>query len=620
MGVRATMKANPVEVATSLTLGEQAKARRYKAQRRVDLYRDRSESVLRQQFLRIFSRSAAARRERAEAFLWLAQALSLFKRIVNEVAAPVYNPPPLRTITGGDAATFDALAKQMRLNGRMDLACRMLQACNRVLLHDRYVVSLQRVVRDVLTPNMYTAIYHPDDATQLLAVAYAQQVLVGGKYETAWVYWDDAEAFKFNARGAVTYVLPRAEHPGILPFVDIHIRERSCEDEDETSGDDLEAAHTAVQYILSTAIRLLHTQGHTQTGVNGDPANFPRDQILDSENPLFAGMGNTLTALWNPTTVDGHLKLGESITMGVAANYGLNRDRMNALANQASDTASMQERRAELVQVIGEAEQRAFEMLKVVSLSGALRLPVDATLKCDFPDSSAKVDRDKLLDIREKQRKQGLSSVVKDKLADAPDLGGDREKAKAEIEQDMNDEAWYIERRKALGISGDANAHQPGQTQEQNGANGPLVRDGLKSGDQAAAEAAAPLPAVERDHAAELATAQAALAAANRELERWAARLDRGVVDERQFEMAAADHRKARLAAEARLATLEREAEAEDARLRRVTELPGQARETVLALTEVPATLTPLQGKALFRAIVTRITVWPDAHFVVAFR
>jgi hypothetical protein len=492
MGVRAAMHANPVEVATSLTLSEDAKTRRRKAQRRVDLYRDNAESVLRQEFLKIFARSAAARRVRAEAFLWLAQAQSLFKRIVNEVAAPVYNPPPLRRMITGDQATFDRLAIQMRLDRRMDLGCRMLQACNRVLLHDRYVVSLGKVVRDVFTPNMYTPIYHPDDPTTLLAFCYRQQAWIAGKMETIWVYWDDAEAFKFNARGAVTWVLPAAEHPGILPAVDIHIRERSGEAEDETTGDDLEAAHAAVCYTLASALRLIHTQGHTQPGINGDPANYPRDQILDSENPIFAGMGNTITALWNPSSVDGQLKLGESITMGAAANYGLSRERMNALANQSTDTAAMNERRAELVQIMAEGEQRAFEVLKVVSLASpdeTMRLTTDAKLATDFPDTSAKVDRDKLLDIREKQRKQGLSSVVKDKLADAPYLGGDKEKAWVEIEEDMKDEARYVELRRALGISGEANAHEPGATQEQNGATGSAVRDGKMTKDEAADQA-----------------------------------------------------------------------------------------------------------------------------------
>lgn len=490
MGVRAAMGANPVEVATSMTLGERAKARRYKAQRRVDLYRDRSESALKAEFLKIFSRSAYARRVRAESFLWLAQAQSLFKRITNEVAGPVYNPPPLRTVEGReDQAAFAELARQMRLDRRMDLATRMVQACNRVLLHDRYVRSLKKVVRDVLTPNMYTAIYHPDDPTTLLAVSYQQRVWRNGGLETLWVYWDDAEAFKFNERGAVDYVLPNAEHPKILPFTDIHIRERSGEDEDETTGDDLEAAHVAVQYTLAQALRLIHTQGHTQIGVNGDPANFPRDQILDPENPAFAGMGNTLTAIWNPATVDGHLKLAESVAMGAAANYGLNRERMNAIANQASDGDAMNERRMELVQTMAEAETRSFEVLKVVAASGEVRLSKDAKLNCDFPDTSAKVDRDKLLDIRDRQRKMGLSSVVKDKLADAPYLGGDRDKAKLEIEEDMEDEAWYIELRRNKGISGEANAHEPGQAQALNGAMGSKVRDGEMTGDEAEAQA-----------------------------------------------------------------------------------------------------------------------------------
>jgi hypothetical protein len=485
-------------------LSEVAKSRRLKAQRRVDLYRDRSERVLRAEMLKIFSRSAASRRERVESFSWLAQAQSLYKRVINEVAGPVYNPPPMRTVRVGDGVSasdqvvFDKLATQMRLDRRMDLACRMVQVCNRVLIHDRYVVSLKRVVRDVITPNSYSAIYHPDDPTTLLAVNYRRERWVSGKFVEEWVYWDDAEAFVYNERGSVEYVLPAAAHPGILPFIDVHVRELSCEEEDQTTGDDLEAAHLAVCYTLTQALRLIHTQGHTQVAINGDPANFPRDQIIDPENPLFAGAGNTASAIWNPTTVDGHMKLAEYLTMTAGANHGLNRDRMNAVANQASDGAGMNERRAELVQIMNAAETRAFEMLKVVSLSGELRLSAESQLACDFPDTSAKVDRKELLAIRKEERHMGLSSVVKDKLADAPYLGGDREKARMEIQEDLEDEAWYVELRRAQGISGDATSEEPGQDQAHNGAMGPKVRDGEMSKDAAASEAkSGPLRSIE---------------------------------------------------------------------------------------------------------------------------
>jgi hypothetical protein len=102
---------------------------------------------------------------------------------------------------------------------------------------------------------------------------------------------------------------------------------------------------------------------------------------------------------------------------------------------------------------------------------------------------SSKGDRETQLKVREQERHMGVRSVLDDVLEDNPELGSDREAARKFADGKLEEEAWYVERRRSLNISGDAGPSNPGQTPEQNGAMGPKVRDGQMSRDEAGKKA-----------------------------------------------------------------------------------------------------------------------------------
>lgn len=488
MGVRELLGRNPVELAAELASAGNTKenTRRQRARQRVDLYYDKSGDVLHERMAPLFHASSHEKRQRQMRFASFASAMSIFRRVVNEVATPVYNPPPLRVVmdsSGADAdkeanAAYFSLCTSGRLNQRMDLACRLLHACNDVILHPKFSRSLNRLVVDVLTPATCSVVKHPDDPSVPIAVVY-----LDGNGE--WCYWDDAEAFKVNKNGAVTYVMPTGEHPGVLPFLEIHARERLGHFWDEDTGEDLVNAQMTVGFLLAQAVRLHHTQGHTMIAVSGgDPSEFPNGQILDPENPIFSGQGNNISAIHNPADASSLLRTAETVAMSAAANYGLSRERMNAAVTQPTDQAAMYERRYEAVQVMADAEVRLFDLVRKI-MGSELAVPADAVLSVDFPDISAKGDRKSQLDVREQERHMGIRSVLDDALEDNPELGTDRDAARAHVDKRLAEEAWYVERRRALGISGDFGPATPGQTQQANGAMGPAVRDGLMTKDDA---------------------------------------------------------------------------------------------------------------------------------------
>jgi hypothetical protein len=495
MGISSVLGVDPVKLFWDTISSSQDKMRRERAAQRMRLFRDDSEGAIRAQFQRIFR--SWDRRTRVESFLSLSTCLALFKRIVNEISAPVYNPPPTRLLRRAtDQVVFERIAERVRMDKRMDLLTRIATAQGAAALMWRTSARLGPLL-DVIGSHCWTVIPDPEDATRELGFAYSKWVTVEGSARLHWVCWDDELGFELNERGQVAAPpLTRATgHPGFIPVVTVHMLERTGADywEATSSGSDLEAAHEALGYIVAMTLRGHHTQGHQQPGLNGDPANFPRGQVLDGENVLLAGEGNTLTNLWNPWDPASNLKTAEFIIRTVAANYGVDLERLNAKVGAQASGLALLERRAETLETMYESEIRSFRMMEPLSRAAAdpeLRLAEGAQLEdISYPDLSAKTDRETQLRVRQTERSMGYRSVVKDKLEDQPELQGDRDRAWKEIERDMDDEARYIELRRAKGIDTNASATQPGQSQALNGAMGPAVRDGKMTGDQAAAQA-----------------------------------------------------------------------------------------------------------------------------------
>jgi len=497
VGVRDVMMQDPVEMA-KLALGAPAEqARRWAARRRVQLYRDNVEAVLRQELDKIIS--DAARRKRIQAFAWMGCAQSVFKRVINEVAGPVYSMPPLRKVEPEQEA-FDALSRECRLDAKMDMACRLVHATNVVALYFRYVERLGLVL-DVLTPDQFTLIKDPDDPNRDIALIYDKPTVVNGQVELHHVYWDDTEAFELGPQkqivpmrgpeGMVSHLSVGSGHPGIFPFVLVRLREPVGGQDDHTTGCDLEAAQSAIGFLTAMALRNLKVQGHAQPGIQGDPSTFPKDQVLDPENPIFAGEGNTLVSLHQPVPIDGYLKTIEQVALSVAANYGVNRDRLNQKTTTDADMVGLLERREQAIRLFTEVEARAFEVLRAVSQQHrdpALRLSDDATMRIDFAEISHKVERLKLLDIWERELKLGLRSVWDMVRQDNPEIRTDEE-AQDEILRNTESFAWLVDLMRKLNIRNDANLSQPGQDARRNGEMGPRVRDGGMSRDDAAEQA-----------------------------------------------------------------------------------------------------------------------------------
>lgn len=488
--VREVLGLDPLKLAIDVVSDPLEKQRRKNAQRRVDLYLDHAETHLREEVHRVFQ--TAEVRALIEPFIKMASSQSLFKRVVDEISRPVYSIPPRREVTGleSDQDTFRQLARECRLDGRMDLAVRLVNACNQVWLYYRHVPRLG-VVLDVLTPNMVTVIEDPADPTRELGIIYDRIVRRNGKPELMHVFWDAKETFQFDTEGkALAFDDPKLKKlHGLprMPFVSIKRRDNWGKFWDDTSGNDLECGQLAVSLVTALVLKLHKCQGEKQIVITGDINGVPKGQTLDGQGAIVAPDGTTITTLDLTTNPEHYLKTVDTITDRVAANHGLNRERMNQ--GQSANEDGLLERRADMIKVFRPAEEDGFEVLKMVSLEHPrLKLSKDASLAVDFGEFEARTDRKAQLDIWEQSRSMGLRNVLDDIKATNPEIQTDAE-AWDELDKNMAAEADFILRRRALNIPEDATVDQPGQNAAANGAMGPLVRDKKMTKDEAADQA-----------------------------------------------------------------------------------------------------------------------------------
>src|SRR3990167_8506812 len=358
-----------------------------------------------------------------------------------------------------------------------------------------YRVSDRRgFIVDALTSDQSTAIPDPDDPGREAAIIYDREIWnpATHRMETVNVFWDDFETFTF--RNNKTLVAESYEHGyGLLPFVAAHRRERRCGVYyEQTDGDDLVAAQKAIFLLTTLVLRLHKAQGHKQLVISGDIANVPKDQTIDEENAIVLPDGTSIQSVDLAANASHYTATIDLITEKVAANHGINRDRLNQKTSSPVDEAGLLERRADAIRVFERVEFAGFEVMKVVSKQhedSALRLSDAAELESvDFGEFEYRTDPKAKLDLWQQMRSMGLRSIYDDIRALNPEIQSDEECEKKLLDNAGINAVW-VERLRALNMAKDPQTDEPGQNAEENGAMGAAVRDGKMTKDEAAEQA-----------------------------------------------------------------------------------------------------------------------------------
>lgn len=454
--------------------------RREKTAERVALYRDAYERSLDRIITQVFTEAQVV--DRLRSLAPLVGGTSFIKRVAGDLARPLYARAPLRRLDNAtDAAqvTYSEIAREMRLNARMDEIAHLLVAANDVFAFVRFVPD-KGLRLDILTGADTWTIPHPEVPTEPLAVVYERCNRADPRVKER-VVWDDKRYFAIDKEGNL--VSQVVEHGlGILPIIDIHRTERLADFYDCDSGYDLVSQTRNSLFLDLIVLKKIKSQSHIQLYFSGDTTGFIKDQVTDEESVLISqGQGNlgTINLESDPSRIMAVKTANETLVKG---NYGLAEERTE------EGDVGLRERVAELASILVDAEQRICKVVQAVSResSHAGKIPDSAVLRVDLGTIHHRVDRKAQLEIRDTERSMGYRSVVDDVLEDNPEFDGDEATALKWIDEKMKQEAVYIARRRALNISEDANSKEPGQSPEANGAMGPAVRDGKISKDDAA--------------------------------------------------------------------------------------------------------------------------------------
>lgn len=479
----------------SLVTSSEESMRKMLMRRRVCLFRDDFEVILQEQIGVVFANEAV--RHRFYALITLSGASSFLKRISNDIARPVYAHPPSRRLwfpgdqgrrpraITDEQVRWNELVRVTELNQRMDLVARLFVACSPVFVFGRHVRGVP--VLDVATADTVSAIPDPERPTKALGYVYEREVSRDwrGRRVVNYVVVDDRFTWELGADGKMASA-PVAHGLGRIPAFDVRPREH-WGGFYPRHGADLESAALRLMFIDAIINKKHKSQSHIQLAATGETEGVVKQQVLDEESVLIASGSGSLVPLNLEADPGNLLKTKNETERTTAANYGISMARLNQ--EKTEDDAPLNERTAEVMGIMADAEAEAFDLLRALARGTEWELPDGVRSRTDYRALSHRMKPMEELDYWDRLESKGLRSPLDNVYALNPETASD-EDAWAEFNANVADKVVATYKLRALNVAqGAMNADEPGQTPEQNGAMGPKVRDGEMSKDDAAEQA-----------------------------------------------------------------------------------------------------------------------------------
>ncbi len=357
---------------------------------------------------------------------------------------------------------------------------------------------------EVLTPDRFTVVSHPDDPARPVIVLYSRANprrigthILGTGYTTLpeeWALWTPDEwritdatgtvlrdAQQRDRRGANPLRDPKTGQ-GVLPFVAVHRTLPMDTFFDEASGQDLVDATLDIGVHAGALWRLVQLQSHLQPYWKRSSGRNPRRLTLGATSVLVIDRDDDFGVVNMQAEPEVILKAMRFRLADIAAAYGIPPDGYDLTFSTSSGfelalhQAPLAERRVEQVPRYARAEAELYR-LQAITYPGA-GLDPDAEFAIDHGDMPL------VLDPMERQRlavmriNSGFSSLVEEMMAEDPDLS--REQAERQAAENLKARNDYLNALRAGNTPGDVRDAQ--RTPEENGALGPIVRDSLAPG------------------------------------------------------------------------------------------------------------------------------------------
>jgi hypothetical protein len=445
--------------------------RRAKVARRLRLYRDAAEQDVAGVIDAIYETEDY--KQTLKRYIRVALEQNVTRRIVNEIAN-LYDRPAVRMMPS-DQERFRKEEHRMRLHFVHQEAHRLTNVCNEVLVW-QFEGANGPALR-IVTPDLFDAIPHPGDnltAAGFLLDMPPETLRVGTDRNELPHYeiWDDTYRYLISATGRMVDEFgrmvsePERHGHSRIPGVLFHRREPTQEVLDAGYGSDIESCHLGIALLNVMIMRLSKSQGERQPVLQGNLAAMASGQVMNGERPLLLPPEVVASMLETKTDPAHYLMVKRDKLTSVAQSYGMSYEQFMLQENADSASAkAYHARREKLTELRTEQRARAVEHERdIVALMG---FDPDE-LRLDFQEQAIPQDASEEVKLLDEKMRKGLDSPIAYIMRKDPDLS--REDAIRIMKENLRDYAGLIQWVRALNVPSDADAANPGQSAQENGA------------------------------------------------------------------------------------------------------------------------------------------------------
>jgi hypothetical protein len=451
------------------------RARRKEIARRLRLYRDDYEQDARLLVRQVFNDSKV--RKDREKLIDVSRMHNVTRRIIDEVAS-LYDKPALRLFD--DVATQEAfrlVEERVELHDVYQEAHRLTYLCNEVLVWSFDGVDGNDL--RVVTPDTFDAIPDPRDSLRpagylIDAAPVTMQTGAERRQLKHYEIWDDTMVIELDADGRMLGQ-PRLHGLGQIPGVLFHRRKPVDRILDERAGRDITSAHLGVLLLNIMIMRLSKAQGENQPVLRGNLANVAKGQSFDGETPIALPPEVVAEMLQMKTDPEHYLSVIRHLVTSIAQTYGMSYEQFTyqQTSSDASSGKAYTVRREKLTELRQEQRRRAkrheVEVVKLLGFS-------TEGFRVDHQEQAIPQDAQEEVTLLDAKMRKGLDSPISYLMRKDPDL--DRKRAQKLLLDNLIDWMWLISAVRALNAPADADAANPGQSPQQNGAaNGGAAND-----------------------------------------------------------------------------------------------------------------------------------------------
>lgn len=447
--------------------------RRKRMAQRVRLYRDDSEQDIGAAIDMVFETKSV--REERRKMIAVASEQNITRLIIDQIAS-LYDRPARRALAAaGEVERFRVAEKRVALHEIMQEAHRLTVLCNEVMIWQYEGLDGKRL--RVVTPDMFTAIASPQDHCAMAGVlidASPLTILDGEakKRLPHFELWDDKFRYLINAAGHLVTLdgepaaVPIEHGLDRIPAVLLHRREPTERLMEDRHGRDITSAHLGCAVLQVMIMRLSKSQGERQPILQGNLANVLRGQTMNGEGPIILPPEVTASILDTQTNPDHYLAVKRDKLASVAASYGMSYEFLtNGDDGSGASGRSYEVRREKLTELRLEQRRRAVvHEAQVVELMGFAA----EGMRVDYQEQAIPQDAAEKIALLKDKMHLGLDSPVDYLMREDPDL--DRAAAIKRIDSNLGDWSRLVRKVRALNMPADADAANPGNTPQQNGA------------------------------------------------------------------------------------------------------------------------------------------------------